>query len=132
MFRITQVLGNVFQVGEEKRTQNNICTLSDVFGATKTAYPCLFNTYSLEMNTRLSLYFYAIVNVVVVFNFFSIPEALSPLRLYIASVRILLMKLSGNKKEVDIVCCVCIAGEGRSREEQEVIQRDMECCGQTA
>jgi hypothetical protein len=39
IFGIVQVLGSVFQVKEEKRKQNNIRALSDVFEETETAYP---------------------------------------------------------------------------------------------
>jgi hypothetical protein len=81
------------------------------------------------MNT-LSLSFVSLLLSPSFLTFFQFPR-LSALRLYIASVRILLMKLSGNKQEVDTVCCACFAKEGRSLEEEEVIQTNMESCVQT-
>lgn len=86
------------------------------------------NTYSLEMNAPSLSFVSFPLSTSMFLTFFQFPS-LSPLRLYIVSVRILLMKLSGNKKEVDTVLCVCFAREGQ---EEEVIQTDTQRCVQTA
>jgi hypothetical protein len=71
--------------------------LSDVFEETETEYR--FNTYPLEMNIpSLSFISLLLSSSLLFLTFFQFPRH-SPLRLYITSARISLMKLSGNKKK---------------------------------
>ena len=80
---------------KRKGKKNNILALCDDVFEEKETRISFQHVLVRNENSIAAFYLSAVV---VVFNFFQFPR-LFLLRLYIASVRIVLMKLSGNKKK---------------------------------